>query len=395
MKKKIYLAAGCFWGAEHYLKQIEGITFTQVGFANGNTEKPTYEQVYTDLTGYAEAVLVEYDSYIIPLRTIIRLYFKAIDPTSLNRQGADFGTRYRTGIYYIDKLDFPIIQEVMVLEAKKYDAPLQVEVAPLKNFFPADEYHQDYLDKTPTGYCHLPVELFAYAKNYKPISVRIRESLFALQDLKYREFHSRLMPGIDIERIIGARTPQLRKLAKEYAKDAEIDDFLSNLPHQYYDENNMHGFIISEIKDYNRCIAEIDRLLPYIDNWATCDLIRPKSFNKNHSRLIKDIHRWMKSNKTYTIRFGIEMLMTHFLDDDFRPEYLEWVANITNDEYYVKMMVAWYFATALAKQYEATLPIIEQKRLAPWTHNKTIQKATESYRITDEQKTYLKTLKIK
>ena len=395
MEKQIYLAAGCFWGAEHYLKQIEGITFTQVGFANGNTDNPTYEQVYTDLTGYAEAVLVEYDSYIIPLRTIIRLYFKAIDPTSLNRQGADCGTRYRTGIYYTDKSDLPIIQEVMALEAKKYDAPLQVEVAPLKNFFSADEYHQDYLDKNPTGYCHLPIGLFAYAKKYKTVTVRIRESLFAQQDIAYRDFHSKLMPGIDIERIIGIRTPQLRKLAKEFTKDPEIDDFLSNLPHRYYDENNMHGFIISEIKDYDHSIAEIDRLLPYVDNWATCDLIRPKSFNKNHSKLIKDIRRWMKSSKTYTIRFGIEMLMTHFLDEDFHPEYLEWVAAIRNDEYYVKMMVAWYFATALAKQYESTLPIIEQKRLATWTHNKTIQKAIESYRITNEQKEYLKGLRRK
>ncbi|MBQ3831880.1 MAG: DNA alkylation repair protein [Bacteroidales bacterium] len=202
------------------------------------------------------------------------------------------------------------------------------------------------------------------------------------------------MPGINIERIIGIRTPQLRKLAKDFAKDAEIDDFLSSLPHKYYDENNLHGFIIAEMKDYDRTIAEIDRLLPYIDNWATCDLIRPKLFSKNHDKLIKDIRRWMKSSKTYTIRFGIEMLMTHFLDDDFRSEYLEWVASITNDEYYVKMMVAWYFATALAKQYDATLPIIEQKRLASWTHNKTIQKAIESYRITDEQKEYLKGLKI-
>jgi len=393
MKKEIYLAAGCFWGAEHYFKQIEGITFTKVGFANGNIENPTYEQVYTDLTGFAETVLVEYDSYLIPLRTIIRLYFKAIDPISLNRQGADYGTRYRTGIYYTDKSDLPIIRDVMVVEAKKYDQPLQVEVAPLKNFFPADEYHQDYLNKNPTGYCHLPIELFAYAKNYKPISVRIRECLFANQDLGYRAFHSKLMPGIDIERIIGVRTPQLRKTAKQFAKDTEIDDFLSSLPHQYYDENNLHGFIVAEIKDYDHTITEIDRLLPYIDNWATCDLIKPKSFAKNHSRLLKDICRWMKSNKTYTIRFGIEMLMTHFLDEDFRSEYLEWVSNITNDEYYVKMMVAWFFATALAKQYEATLPIIEQNRLSPWTHNKTIQKANESYRISTEQKIYLNKLK--
>ena len=395
MKKIIFLAAGCFWGAEHYLKQIKGVTFTQVGFANGNTKNPTYEQVYTDLTGFAETVGVGYDTDIIPLRTILRLYFKSIDPTSRNRQGNDCGTRYRTGIYYAEKSDLPVIKDVMTMEAKKYDKPLKVEVDKLKNFYPADEYHQNYLDKNPGGYCHLPVELFTYAKNYMPVTIRIHESLFALQDLKYRNFHSKLMPGIDIERIIGVRTPQLRATAKQYAKDAEIDDFLSNLPHQYYDENNLHGFIISGIKDYNRCIAEIDRLLPYIDNWATCDLIRPKAFNKNHLQLIKDIRRWMKSSRTYTIRFGIEMLMTHFLDNDFRPEYLEWVANIRDDEYYVKMMVAWYFATALAKQYEATLPIIEQKRLAPWTHNKTIQKAIESYRITAEHKDYLKGLKIK
>ena len=394
MEKTICLAAGCFWGAEHYLKQIEGITFTEVGFANGNTENPTYEQVYTDLTGYAEAVNVKYDSYKISLRTIIRLYFKAIDPTSLNRQGNDFGTRYRTGIYYTDKSDLPIIQEVMSLEAKEYKAPLLVEVLPLKSFYPADEHHQDYLDKNPTGYCHLPLELFKYAKSYKPINARIQEKLFELQNTGYRNFHSKLMPEIDIESIIGIRTPQLRNLSKEFAKDKEIDDFLTNLPHRYYDENNMHGFIISEIKDYEHCIAEIDRLLPYVDNWATCDLLRPKSFAKNHSKLIKDIRRWMKSKNTYTIRFGIEMLMTHFLDDDFHPEYLQWVAAVRNDEYYVKMMVAWYFATALAKQYESTLPIIEQKQLIKWTHNKTIQKAIESYRITEEQKAYLKTLKL-
>lgn len=394
MEKSIYLAAGCFWGAEHYLKQIEGITFTQVGFANGNTQNPTYEQVYTDLTGFAEAVEIKYESYIIGLRTILRLYFKAIDPTSLNRQGADFGTRYRTGIYYTNKSDLPVIQEVMALEAKKYNAPLQVEVAPLKNFYPADEYHQDYLDKNPTGYCHLPIELFAYSKNYKPINARINEKLFALQDTAYREFHSKLMPGIEMDRIIGIRIPKLKKLAKELAKDPEIDDFITNIPHRYYEENNLHGFIISEIKDYNHCIAEIDRLLPYVDNWATCDLLRPKPFAKNRERLIKDIRRWMKAKQTYTIRFGIEMLMTHFLDEDFRPEYLDWVASIRNDEYYVKMMVAWYIATALAKQYEATLPIIEQRRLEKWTHNKSIQKAIESYRITDEQKKYLKTLKV-
>ncbi|MCR5191819.1 MAG: peptide-methionine (S)-S-oxide reductase MsrA [Bacteroidales bacterium] len=168
-EQEIYLAAGCFWGAEKYLKLIEGVTFTEVGFANGNTENPTYKEVYTDNTGYAETVHLRYNPNVVSLRFLLEMYFKAIDPTSLNKQGEDEGTRYRTGIYYVDSADRAIIDEVMAAEAKKYGLPLQVEVEPLRNFYPADEYHQDYLDKNPNGYCHLPVALFELAKKAKDI----------------------------------------------------------------------------------------------------------------------------------------------------------------------------------------------------------------------------------
>lgn len=164
MTREIHLAGGCFWGAEHYLKQINGITFTEVGFANGHTEQPTYKEVYTDTTGYAEAVRVQYDDEVISLRFLIELYFRAIDPTSLNRQGEDEGTRYRTGVYYSDPADLPAIREVFEAEAARHHQPLQVELLPLQNFWPAEEYHQDYLDKNPDGYCHLPLELFAFAR---------------------------------------------------------------------------------------------------------------------------------------------------------------------------------------------------------------------------------------
>lgn len=164
MTREIHLAGGCFWGAEHYLKQINGITFTEVGFANGHTQQPTYKEVYTDTTGYAEAVHVQYDDEVISLRFLIELYFRAIDPTSLNRQGEDEGTRYRTGVYYSDPADLPAIREVFEAEAARHHQPLQVELLPLQNFWPAEEYHQDYLDKNPDGYCHLPLELFAFAR---------------------------------------------------------------------------------------------------------------------------------------------------------------------------------------------------------------------------------------
>ena len=225
----------------------------------------------------------------------------------------------------------------------------------------------------------------------------IEQFLFNNQDLSYRDFHAKLVPDISIDRIIGVRTPVLRSYAKVLSKCANTRTFISALPHKYYDETNLHGFIICELKDYDETIREIDKLLPFVDNWATCDLLSPKAFKakKNHGRLITDVKRWIDSNEPYTRRFGIEMLMSHFLDEDFRPEYIDWVINAQTDHYYIKMMVAWYFATALAKQYETIIPVLEKCRLRPWVHNKTIQKAVESFRITNEQKDYLKTLRKK
>ena len=205
----------------------------------------------------------------------------------------------------------------------------------------------------------------------------IQQQLFELQDLKYRDFHAKLVPGMNVNDIIGVRTPELRKFAKQLAKDERVGDFLAVLPHRYLDEMNLHGFIISELKDYNECLEEIERFLPYVNNWATCDLISPKAFKqkKNRVRLIEDIKRWMASDEPFIIRFGIEMLMSFYLDEDFKPEYLKWVSDIRHEHYYVKMMVAWYFATALAKQWESTLPYIVESTLEKWTHNKAIQKS--------------------
>lgn len=227
------------------------------------------------------------------------------------------------------------------------------------------------------------------------ITDEIEARLFEKQDLEYRIFQAKLMPGIEIERIVGVRTPDVRKLAKEYAKNPGVDAFLSDLPHKYYDENNLHGFIISECRDYEKTVGYVDGFLPYVDNWATCDLMSPKCFAKNRDKLTAEIDRWLASGRTYTVRFGMEMVMTHYLDDDFDVRYLEKCALVRSDEYYVNMMNAWLFATALAKQWDAALPFLTEKRLSVWVHNKTIQKAIESYRITDEQKEYLKTLKIK
>lgn len=223
--------------------------------------------------------------------------------------------------------------------------------------------------------------------------MNIQEKLFSLQDLKYRDFHAKLVPGIDKDRIIGVRVPDLRKLAKEIPLE-EAKAFMGELPHKYIEENNLHGFIISSMKDFEAVIRELEAFLPYVDNWATCDLISPKIFKKNLDELLPYIDKWLKSQETYTIRFGIEMLMSFYLDADFKPEYLEKVAKIRSEEYYVRMMVAWYFATALAKQYDASIGYIEQHRLEDWTHRKTIQKAVESRRLTPEQKNYLKTLSI-
>ena len=221
----------------------------------------------------------------------------------------------------------------------------------------------------------------------------LQRKLFELQDLKYRNFHSKLMPGIDKETIIGIRTPVLRKFAKEFAKTEAAEAFLKELPHQYYEENNLHMLLISDIKDYERCLAEVKRFLPYINNWATCDIPRPKCFAKNKAELLPVIKEWIASGDTYTIRYGIGTLMSFYLDEDFRPEYLEIPAQVQSEEYYVNMMIAWFFATALAKQWDAAFPYIHENRLSVWVHNKTIQKARESYRITDEQKQILKELK--
>ena len=222
----------------------------------------------------------------------------------------------------------------------------------------------------------------------------INEELFNLQDIKYRDFQIKLIPTRDPDTIIGIRTPDLRKLSKKIAKE-DYKSFLDELPHKYFDENQLHAFIISELKDYDECINYINKFLPYVDNWATCDQMSPKIFKKHIDKLIVQIKKWIKSKETYTIRFGIGMLMQYYLDDEFKKDYLELVYNIKSNEYYVNMMIAWYFATALAKQYDATIPYIENHKLDKWTHNKTIQKAIESYRITNEQKDYLRTLRNK
>ena len=220
------------------------------------------------------------------------------------------------------------------------------------------------------------------------------EKLFSMQDSDYKAFHSKLMPTVDPDVIIGVRTPELRKFAKQIDGTPDAEAFLKNLPHQYYEENNLHGFLLEKRKDYEKCMEEIERFLPYVDNWATCDLMRPKVFKKHLPELLVKITEWIHSEHTYTIRFGIEMLMCYYLDEHFKPEYLQMVSLVKHEDYYVKMMVAWYFATALAKQYEEAVVYLENRCLEPWTHNKTIQKSVESYRITDEQKRYLKTLKL-
>ena len=224
--------------------------------------------------------------------------------------------------------------------------------------------------------------------------VNLKEELLALQDISYADFQAKLTPNIPRELFIGVRVPELRKLAKKVAEEPETSKFLKNLPHKYYDENMLHGLLISEIKDYDACLVAVDEFLPYVDNWAVCDIMSPKIFKKNKEALLEKIKEWTASEKTYTCRFGIETLMSHFLDDDFKPEYLEIPLSVNSEEYYVKMMVAWFFATALAKQWDETIKYIEEHRLDTWTHNKTIQKARESRRITPEKKEYLKSLKV-
>ena len=227
------------------------------------------------------------------------------------------------------------------------------------------------------------------------IAVKVQKQLFELQDLKYRDFHAKLMPTIDKEKVIGVRTPALRSYAKQFGKTEEAKEFIKVLPHKYYEENNLHGMLLEQIKDYDELIIELEKFLPYIDNWATCDLLSLRIVKKNLEDFLEKINKYIKSDQPYTIRFGISMLMKHYLEDNFKIEYANKVAAVQSEEYYVNMVCAWYFATALAKQYDSIIPFIEEKKLDVWTHNKAIQKSIESYRITPEQKEYLRTLKIK
>ena len=225
------------------------------------------------------------------------------------------------------------------------------------------------------------------------ITEKIRNALFAKQDPAYRDFQASLLPTVAKERMIGVRTPDLKILAKAYQSHPEIDCFLAKTPHEYFDEDQLHAFVISLEKDYSKCVEKVDRFLPFVDNWATCDQLSPAVFKKHRRELLPQIDRWIASGKTYTVRFGIEMLMSHFLDEEFDPSYLDRVAKIPAGDYYLNMMIAWYFATSLAKQYEAALPILKEKRLDPWIHNKAIQKAIESRRISEEHKEFLRSLK--
>lgn len=230
---------------------------------------------------------------------------------------------------------------------------------------------------------------------------KILEYLISMRDEEYAQFQAKLIPTIDPESVIGVRTPILRNYAKELMKSKEEevvnmrDAFLKSVPHKHFDENQLHAFLVSLEKDYDKCIHEVDAFLPYVDNWATCDQMSPKIFKKHLLELDNKIKEWLESDKTYTIRFAIGMRMEHFLEDNFKYEDARCIAGIRSDEYYINMMKAWYFATALAKNYEETLPILLEKKMDIWSHNKTIQKAVESFRITPEQKVYLKTLKIK
>ena len=223
--------------------------------------------------------------------------------------------------------------------------------------------------------------------------MNVYEKLMEVKDDKYKEFQVKLVPNISPDAMIGVRTPDMRKIAKEVFNGPDRDIFLKELPHKYYEENLIHFFVIAMIKDFDECIKAVEKFLPYIDCWPVSDQSTPKSFKKNHEKLLPYIRKWIASDHVYTARVGIRMLMNEFLDDDFKEEYLELVASKTGDDYYLKMMVAWYFATALAKKYEETVPYIEQHRLEEWVHKKTIQKAVESFRVSEEHKEYLKSLK--
>ena len=221
----------------------------------------------------------------------------------------------------------------------------------------------------------------------------IKDRLMKVKDDKYKEFQAKLVPNIPSNNIIGIRTPEMRKIAKEVFNSKDRDLFLNDLPHKYYEENLIHFFVISMIKDFDETIKRVEEFLPYVDCWPVSDQATPKSFKKNHDKLLPYIKKWIKSKHVYTARFGIRMLMNEYLGDDFKKEYLDLVASVKGEDYYLKMMVAWYFATALAKRYDETIPYFEKHVLSEWTHKKAIQKAIESYRVTDEHKEYLRNLK--
>lgn len=227
-------------------------------------------------------------------------------------------------------------------------------------------------------------------------TTEIQKDLFAMAEEKNAAFQRKLTPGPAPERFLGTRVPMLRKYAKKMAGETpdRCEEFLKTLPHAYYDEDMLHSILLSQTREYDRCIAGVEEFLPYIDNWAVCDTLRPAVFKKNTEKLIWKVREWTASKETYTCRFGIGMLLSYYLDEAFAPEYLALPAAVSSDEYYVNMMAAWYYATALAKQWKSTIPYLEEKRLPVWVHNKTIQKARESYRITEEQKEYLKRLKV-
>ena len=232
-------------------------------------------------------------------------------------------------------------------------------------------------------------------RSIKESTALIQEQLFALQDKKYQEFKSKLIPNIPKETVIGVRTPPLRKLAKDLAGTPQAEDFLKDLPHKYNEENNLHAFLLERIRDYEEALMETEKFLPYIDNWGTCDCFCPKVFAKHKEDLLLHIRQWLDSDQVYTIRYAMGMLMRYYLEEEFHKEYLAWVADVHSEEYYLNMMRAWYFATALAKQPDATLPWITKRRLDVWTHNKTIQKAVESLRISKEMKQQLRQLRIR
>ena len=222
----------------------------------------------------------------------------------------------------------------------------------------------------------------------------IREKLFALKDEKYGDFTSALIPNIERKNVIGVRSPEIKKLASELSGSEAGEVFITCLPHKYLEENHLHAALLAKEKDYESALAKVKAFLPYVDNWATCDTSIPKAFAKNKEALLGEIRLWLESDKPYTVRYAIGLLMRLYLDADFKPCYLDMVASVKSDEYYVNMMRAWYFATALAKQYDATLPLIESKTLDKFTHNKSIQKARESFRVSDEHKEQLKKFKM-